>query len=103
MEDSKDPRNPLQKITKLIMAILLVTILVTCVVIGLLINYTSPRAERENAFEAESRNNSVEDTTLEIITTEEVRIDLKSFDTTSFVENVTSNFTPTPTQINDQG
>ena len=104
IEGSKYPSNPLKKLTKLIMSILVITILVTCVVIGLLIKYTSPQAKGETVFEnftmdAESRNNSDEemDTTLEIVTTEGVGIDLRLFDTTSFVENVTSNHAPTQT------
>ena len=86
------------------MSILVITILVTCVVIGLLIKYTSPQAKGETVFEnftmeAESRNNSFEEitTTLEIITTEGVGIDLRSLDldNTSYVENVPSTFAST--------
>lgn len=87
IEDSKDIKNPLKKVTKLMMSILFVAILATCVVIGLLIKYTSPQTKIETrnlTMEVESRNNSVEeiDTILEI-TTEGVGIDLIS----SYVEN----------------
>ena len=102
IEGSRYPRNPLKKLTKLIMSILLVTILVSCVIIGLLIKFTSPQANGKNVFEnftmePESRNNSVEeiDSTLEMITTEGVEFDLGSLDTSYVENNVTSTFAPT--------
>ena len=100
IEDSKDIKNPLKKVTKLMMSILFVAILATCVVIGLLIKYTSPQTKIETrnlTMEVEPRNNSVEeiDTILEI-TTEGVGIDLVSLENTSYVENkVTSTFAST--------
>ena len=75
LETSRLPKNPLKKVSKLIMSILFVVILVTCIVIGLLIKHTSHKDEIYEHFtiRTEFRNDSIEETVSDL-TTEVVNI-----------------------------
>lgn len=75
LETSRLPKNPLKKVSKLIMSILFVVILVTCIVIGLLIKHTTHKDEIYEHFtiRTEFRNDSIEETVSDL-TTEVVNI-----------------------------